>query len=212
MAAGSASTAPRRVNLPNALTLLRLMLVPLFAWTLLSWECCQDSPRWLSAALFLAASATDLLDGHIARRRGQVTSFGIIADPIADKALTGAALIGLSLLGELAWWITIVILVREVGVTLLRFWIMRVGILPAGRGGKAKTAVQMAAITLYLLALPEPFTIIAGIVMLFAVALTVVTGIDYLGQTVRLHRERDAREDAAREDIAQEDAAQEDIA
>jgi CDP-diacylglycerol---glycerol-3-phosphate 3-phosphatidyltransferase len=176
-------------TLPNLITVIRLLLVPVFVLSLMSWECCEAGPRWLTAAIFLFASATDLLDGSLARRRNEVSSFGIIADPIADKALTGAALIGLSVLGELAWWITIAILIREIGITVLRFWIMRVGIIAAGRGGKTKTALQMTAITLYLLMLPSPLNVLSEIVMLAAVAMTVATGVHYIVQAVKMHRE-----------------------
>ena len=104
--------------------------------------------------VFAVASVTDRLDGDLARRRSLVTDFGKIADPIADKALTGAALIGLSALDELPWWVTVVILVRELGITLLRFWVIRHGVIPASRGGKLKTLLQTVAIGLYVLPLP----------------------------------------------------------
>ena len=95
------------------------------------------------------------MDGELARRRGLVTDVGKIADPIADKALMGTALVGLSVLGELPWWVTVVVLVREIGITVMRFLVIRYGVIPAGRGGKAKTALQASAITLYLLPLPD---------------------------------------------------------
>jgi CDP-diacylglycerol--glycerol-3-phosphate 3-phosphatidyltransferase len=161
-------------------------MVPLFLWLLLRDQGADTASRFWSAAVFLAASLTDLVDGELARRSGQVTTFGKVADPIADKALTGAALIGLSMLGDLPWWITIVILVREIGVTLLRFWVIRDGVIPASRGGKWKTAAQMTAIVLYLLPLPDAFTPVRIIAMLAALILTVVTGIDYVRQALRL--------------------------
>jgi CDP-diacylglycerol--glycerol-3-phosphate 3-phosphatidyltransferase len=129
---------------------------------------------------------TDRLDGDIARRRGLVTDVGKIADPIADKALTGTALVGLSLLGDLSWWVTVVVLVREVGITVLRFVVIRHGVMPAGRGGKVKTAVQGLAILLYVLPLSGSAHAVAVGVMACAVVLTVVTGIDYLAQAWRL--------------------------
>ena len=104
--------------------------------------------------MFAVASLTDTFDGDLARRWGLVTDFGKIADPIADKALTGAALVGLSMLGELAWWVTITIAVRELGVTLLRFWVLRHGVIPASRGGKIKTVVQTLALGLAIMPLP----------------------------------------------------------
>ena len=173
-------------NVANGLTALRLVLVPVFAW-LLFVEGGND-PEWRIAAavVFFVAAMTDRLDGDIARRRGLVTDLGKIADPIADKALTGTALVGLSLLGELSWWVTVVVLVREIGITLLRFVIIRHGVLPAGRGGKLKTVVQGLAILLYLLPLSGSAHVVAVVVMACAVMLTVVTGIDYVAQAYRL--------------------------
>jgi CDP-diacylglycerol---glycerol-3-phosphate 3-phosphatidyltransferase len=176
------------LGLPNMITMLRLLLVPVFAWTLLAVECCDDGPRLITTAIFLFASATDLLDGHLARSRAQVTRFGIIADPIADKALTGTALVGLSIVGDLWWWATIAILVRELAVTIIRFRVIRIGVMAAGRGGKAKTAVQITAISLYLLSLPDPLHLIAQVVMVAAVVITVVTGVHYVIKAMRLWR------------------------
>jgi CDP-diacylglycerol--glycerol-3-phosphate 3-phosphatidyltransferase len=174
------------VNLPNALTLLRMLLVPVFAWLLLRDNGDDEASRVWSAVVFAVASFTDLVDGEIARRQGLVTSFGKIADPIADKALTGAALIGLSYLGELPWWVTLVILVREIGVTVLRFWVIRHGVIPASRGGKWKTAFQMAAIVGYLLPVPDWLIPVRVLLMAIALVLTVVTGVDYVVRALRL--------------------------
>lgn len=165
------------LNLPNALTTLRLLLVPVLIALLAAPQ--TDAVRWWAAVVFVVASITDLLDGAIARRKGLVTSFGKIADPIADKALTGTALVGLSLLGELTWWITVVIIVREVAVTLLRFWVIKHGVIPASRGGKAKTVAQTVAITMYLIPLEGWWTPVSQVAMGVAVVLTIVTGIDY---------------------------------
>ena len=131
---------------------------------------------------------TDRVDGELARRRGLVTDVGKIADPIADKALMGTALVGLSLLGELPWWVTVVVLVREIGITLLRFVVIRHGVMPAGRGGKAKTALQAVAIMLYVLPLPDALHVVAELAMAVAVVLTVVTGVDYVVKAWRLTR------------------------
>ncbi|WP_308258545.1 CDP-diacylglycerol--glycerol-3-phosphate 3-phosphatidyltransferase [Saccharothrix obliqua] len=182
-------TEPPRVpvlNIANVLTMSRLVLVPVFLYLLFA-DGGQD--RWwrLAAfAVFAVASVTDHVDGNLARKHGLITDFGKIADPIADKALTGAALVGLSLLGELPWWITVVIAVRELGVTLLRFWVIRHGVIPASRGGKAKTLVQIIAIGLYLLPLPSGLVPVAVVAMYAAVVLTVVTGIDYVVRAIRL--------------------------
>ena len=139
-------------NVPNALTAFRIVLVPVFAWMLLAHP---DEPGWrlLTAGVFTLAILTDSLDGYLARRHNLVTKFGKLADPIADKALTGTALICLSVIGELWWWATVVILVREWGITVLRFAMLRYGVMAAGRGGKIKTFVQAIAIILYLLPL-----------------------------------------------------------
>jgi CDP-diacylglycerol---glycerol-3-phosphate 3-phosphatidyltransferase len=177
-------------NIANALTLLRLLLVPLFAALL--FHDGGDATAWRIAAfvVFVVASATDHIDGDLARRRGLVTDFGKIADPIADKALTGTALVGLSALGELPWWVTAVVLVREIGITLLRFWVIRHGVIPASRGGKVKTALQILAIGLYVLPLEGVARDGAHVVMAIAVLVTVATGVDYVLRAVRLRRGR----------------------
>jgi CDP-diacylglycerol--glycerol-3-phosphate 3-phosphatidyltransferase len=183
---------PGLVNAANALTVLRLVLVPVFVACLLA-----GGTGWRVAAfvVFGVASVTDLLDGRLARSRGLITDFGKIADPIADKALTGAALVTLSALGELAWWVTVVILAREISVTLLRFWVIRRGVIAASRGGKLKTLLQVVAITLYVL--PGPPAVVREVVMAAAVAVTVVTGIDYAVRAVRLRRRPPAGAGAA---------------
>ena len=173
---------------PNVLTLIRLLLVPVLAVLLLAQDGHDPVLRWWSTAVFLVAALTDLVDGAWARRSGTVTTVGKVADPIADKAITGVALIGLSYLGDLPWWVTIVILVREVAVTALRFWVIRHGVIPASRGGKAKTVAQIVAIALYLAPLPGIFDAVRVVAMGIAVLLTVVTGIDYAVQARRLRR------------------------
>jgi CDP-diacylglycerol--glycerol-3-phosphate 3-phosphatidyltransferase len=173
-------------NIANAVTVLRLLLVPVFAVLLFHDD--GNDTGWRVAAFltFVVASMTDRFDGELARRRGLITDFGKIADPIADKALTGTALVGLSALGELPWWVTVVVLVREVGVTLLRFWVIRHGVIPASRGGKVKTALQVLAIGLYILPLEGAAQAIAQAVMAVAVIVTVVTGADYVVRAFRL--------------------------
>ena len=186
------TTPPREVsswNLPNALTVLRLLLVPVFVVLLLGQG--GDDTGWRTAAaiVFVIASLTDFIDGDYARRTGQVTRFGQIADPIADKALTGAAFIGLSVLGELPWWVTLLVLAREVGVTLLRFWVIRHGVIPASRGGKLKTALQLLALLLYLLPLDGASAeALRSGTMAVAVAVTLITGADYVVRALRLRR------------------------
>jgi CDP-diacylglycerol---glycerol-3-phosphate 3-phosphatidyltransferase len=174
---------PRVLNAANALTVLRLALVPVFVWFLLSGG---TGDRSIAFVAFALASVTDLLDGELARRWSLITDFGKVADPIADKALTGAALITLSYLGELPWWVTAVIVFREVAVTGLRFWVIRRGVIAASRGGKAKTMLQVIAISLYVL--PVHLGPTRAIVMGAALVVTVLTGIDYTARAIRLHR------------------------
>lgn len=190
-AADRLADLPRRVstwNVANGLTTLRILLIPVFVLTLFHGDGQQPGWRVMATVVFAVASITDRFDGEIARRRGLVTEFGKLADPIADKALVGAALIGLSILGELPWWITVVMLGREAGVTVLRFWVIRHGVIPASRGGKVKTMLQTVAIGLYLLPLSGWLHVVAEIVMLAAVALALITGIDYVGRALKLRR------------------------
>ena len=175
-------------NIANGLTVSRLLLVPVFA-VLLFWGDGHDT-GWRVAAgvVFGIASITDRLDGELARKRGLVTEFGKLADPIADKALVGTALVGLSVLGDLAWWVTVVMLIREVGVTLLRFWVIQHGVIAASRGGKVKTLLQNVAIGLYVLPLSGWLHALAAAVMGAAIALALITGGDYVMRAVRLRR------------------------
>jgi CDP-diacylglycerol--glycerol-3-phosphate 3-phosphatidyltransferase len=174
-------------NVPNALTALRIVLVPVFAWMLLSHP---DQAGWrvATAAVFLVAILTDSLDGHLARKHNLITRFGKLADPIADKALTGMAFIGLSVIGELWWWLTILMLVREWGITVMRFVVLRYGVMAAGRGGKLKTVLPAVAVMMYLLPLPGWAHAVAVVVMLVALVVTVVTGLDYVREAVVLRR------------------------
>jgi CDP-diacylglycerol---glycerol-3-phosphate 3-phosphatidyltransferase len=171
------------MNVANALTVLRLLLVPVCVAFLVQGG---SGYRTAAFAAFAVASVTDLLDGELARRRNLITDFGKIADPIADKALTGSALVTLSALGQLAWWVTVVILARELAVTLLRFWVIRRGVIAASRGGKIKTLLQVIAISLYIL--PGSFWLERRLIMGAAVVVTVVTGVDYTVRAIRLHR------------------------
>ncbi|MET8148064.1 CDP-diacylglycerol--glycerol-3-phosphate 3-phosphatidyltransferase [Actinoplanes sp. NPDC049668] len=183
--------APRPVSLynpANLLTAVRIVLVPFFVVFVIISEMTEPGWRMAACLTFCVASATDFADGWIARRYELVTSFGKVADPIADKTLTGSALILLSAYDQLPWWVTIVILVREWGVTALRFWVIRYGIIPASRGGKLKTALQIAAIAWLLWPVPDPFDAIGTALMVAALIVTVVTGADYVLQAVRMRR------------------------
>jgi CDP-diacylglycerol--glycerol-3-phosphate 3-phosphatidyltransferase len=176
-------------NLPNILTMLRIVLVPFFVWFLLEDNSQHGVWRWAAVVAFAVAIYTDKLDGDIARSRNLVTNFGKIADPIADKLLIGSALVLLSALGELPWWITILILVREWGITALRFFVIRYGVMPASRGGKLKTVVQTVAIFLYILPLNSfaPWLVsVAFWVMIVALGITVWTGVEYVIEAAKL--------------------------
>jgi len=195
--AGTPATSVRVLNLPNVLTVIRVLCVPLMAGLLWIDGGANGATRDLAAAVFVFASVTDVADGLIARRYGLITTFGKVADPIADKALIGVALVSLSLLGDLAWWVTAVILVRELGVTALRFWVIEHGVIPASRGGKAKTLAQTIAITMYLVDAPWPWWADASAAMMgAAVILTVATGVDYVVRALRLRAAAKAAESA----------------
>ncbi len=185
-------------NIANLLTLLRLLLVPVFLVVLLHEDGESEGWRWAAWGVFAVASFTDSLDGKLARRYGLVTDFGKIADPIADKALTGSALIVLSTMDELPWAVTIVILVREIGVTLLRFWVIRHGVIPASRGGKLKSLVLGVAIGLYVLPFTGLLQDLATALMTAAVLIALATGADYVFRALRLRRESLAEARAGR--------------
>jgi CDP-diacylglycerol---glycerol-3-phosphate 3-phosphatidyltransferase len=191
--------APSNWNLPNALTTLRIVMVPFFGWALLVDG--GDSVLWrcVAWAIFVAAMVTDKVDGDIARSRGLVTNFGKIADPIADKAMTGMAFIGLSVVGDVLWWVTVVVLVREWGITLLRLWVIRHGVMAAGRGGKLKTVLQTLALGFFILPVRilqddwgvagDVLWAITVLLMVAAVTVTVVTGVDYVVKALAVRRD-----------------------
>lgn len=188
-----ASMAPSAWNVANGLTILRLLLVPVFGWLLLSGDGQDASSRWWAFAVFFVAMLTDRIDGDIARSRGLITDFGKVADPIADKTLVTMALVGLSMIGDIPWWITIVIVVREWGITAMRFWVIRHGVMASGRGGKVKTMVQALALGFFVIPrFSLPFTgvldAIAWVTLVAALVLTVVTGVDYVVDALRLRR------------------------
>jgi CDP-diacylglycerol--glycerol-3-phosphate 3-phosphatidyltransferase len=180
-------------NIANIVTVVRILLVPVFIWLLFLDDGKDGVIRYVAAALFILAIATDGVDGKLARGRNLVTNLGIILDPIADKLLIGGALVSLSILGELWWWVTIVILVRELGITIWRFIVIKKRVVPASRGGKLKTVFQSVAISLFLV----PLDRLVGnwvfwvdwAVMAVALVLTVFTGIDYLVQARKLNRQ-----------------------
>ncbi len=199
------TTGPSAWNIANYLTVFRLALVPVFGWLLLVDGGQSPAYRWAAFAVFALAMLTDRIDGDLARSRGLVTNVGKVLDPIADKALVTMALIGLSAIGEVWWWVTILVLVREWGITAVRFWVIRHGVMAAGRGGKVKTLLQTFGIGFYLwprwtLPFPDLWDWVAAISLGAAVVVTVVTGLDYLVQALRLRQtsERAARKRAER--------------
>lgn len=184
-------TTPSNLNVPNALTVLRIIMVPVLLVVLFSNP---DDFGWRMAAtaVFVVAILTDLADGYIARKYNLVTDFGKLWDPVADKALTGAAFIALGILGELSWIIIVLILVREWGITWLRAAIAKHGIMAANKGGKLKTVTQSVALGLYLLGrdnLPEWMALVAFVIMILALVLTLLTGITYIFSALRIRRE-----------------------
>lgn len=148
-------TKPSNWNVPNALTTLRILLVPVFGWALLQDGGDSSTWRWIAFGIFAVAMITDKIDGDLARKHNLVTDFGKIADPIADKAITGMAFIGLSVAGDVWWWVTIIVLVREWSVTLLRLSVLKKVVMPAAQSGKVKTALQGVALGLLVMPLPH---------------------------------------------------------
>jgi len=187
-AAGALRRPVPVLNFANALTGLRLALVPVFLVLTIASRLSYPGLRMAATIVFVVASATDFVDGWIARNWQLVTPFGQVADPIADKALTGTALVLLSWYGHLPWWATVVIVVREVGVTVLRFGVIRREVIAASAGGKLKTALQILAISWYLWPLPTWLDPVGETVMLLAVLVTVVTGVEYLVRAERRRR------------------------
>lgn len=199
---GSSPAAAKRTRMqhvPNALTVLRIVMVPVFAVLLLMHGGQDPTLRWWALAVFLLAMLTDKLDGDIARKYDIVSDFGKLADPIADKALMAAAFIGLAIVGALPWWVPVVILVREIGITVMRMFMLTYEVMPASRGGKIKTVLQTATAALYIAALPLAvvtsagfmfvFAIIAGFALTLTILVTVITGVDYVVQAQKIKKE-----------------------
>lgn len=174
---------------PNLISIVRILFIPLFLWLLIADGGADGALRWVAAVIFVVAIATDALDGHLARSRNLVTDLGIFLDPVADKGLTGAALIGLGILGELWWWVIALFLVREIGITVLRAALLSDRVIPASKGGKLKTVAQSVAISLALLPLwtlvGDGILWVNWVAMGVALALTLVTGVDYLVKAIR---------------------------
>jgi CDP-diacylglycerol--glycerol-3-phosphate 3-phosphatidyltransferase len=199
----TAPAEPSNWNIPNALTTLRIAMVPFFGWALLVEDGQSNGWRWVAYGLFGLAMVTDKIDGDLARKHNLITNFGKIADPIADKALTGMAFVGLSVIGELWWWVTVLVLVREWGITLMRFWLIKHGVVVhASQGGKLKTVVQVLALGLLIAPLRQlegGWDTLGDIgwgigvaAMAVAVAITVVTGAVYVVNMLRARTEAKA--------------------
>ena len=184
-------------QLPNAITIVRILCAPVFLWMLLADGGADGALRWWAAVLFIVAIATDGIDGYLARANDIVTDLGKLLDPIADKVLTGFAFMGLSILGELPWWITIVVLVREVGITVYRFAVVSDHVLAAAWMGKLKTLAQGVALSLALLPLwtlvGEWIYWVNGVTMAIAVILTIASGVDYVVSEARAARAKRGR-------------------
>lgn len=192
-----AATQPSNLNIANALTVIRIVGVPLFGWLLLSDGGGSETMRLWAWVAFVLLMITDRIDGDLARRHNLVTDFGKVADPIADKALTGMAFVGLSIIGVLWWWVTIVVLLREWGITVMRFVVLKYGVMPASQGGRLKTMLQAVALGGYILPLELWDTTVSAVVlwathvvMAAAVAITLVTAIQYVRDAVRLRRDQ----------------------
>lgn len=168
------------MNLPNSLTIFRILALPFCAWALFKEG--GDDPTWqiIAWTSFFLVGLTDILDGRIARKRNQVSSFGAILDPIADKAFIGTALVGLSILGKIPWWVTALILFREIGITIFRLAIVNRKVISANRGGKIKSLLQNFSVGFYILPLPESLYLPRDILLGVAIVLTIATGLDYL--------------------------------
>ena len=179
-------------NIANIVTVIRILLAPVFIVLLLEDGGKDGYLRYIAAILFVFAIVTDSVDGLLARQRNLVTDLGKLIDPIADKVLTGGALVGLSILGEIPWWITIVILVREIGITVFRFIALRDRVIAASWLGKVKTVAQAVAISFALFPfwqfLGSWINVVNAVLLAIALVLTVVSGIEYLWQAYRVGR------------------------
>jgi CDP-diacylglycerol--glycerol-3-phosphate 3-phosphatidyltransferase len=192
--ARSGDTPASTGNIANIITVVRIFMAPAFIWLLLADAGRLGELRDLAAILFVVAIVTDTVDGILARRQNLITNFGKILDPIADKVLIGGALVSLSILGELWWWVTILILIREFGITIFRFAVIRRSVIPAVASGKLKTVIQAVAIGLLLF----PFWVFLGtwehvlayVLMGVATVLTVVSGIDFFVKYVQQNRSK----------------------
>jgi CDP-diacylglycerol--glycerol-3-phosphate 3-phosphatidyltransferase len=173
------------LNLPNALTIFRILALPFCAYALFKNGGEDDSWRIIAFTLFFIVGLSDILDGKIARSRNQITEFGKLLDPIADKAMLATASIGASVLGMLSWWVTAIFLIREVAVTILRFAVIKNGVIPASKGAKLKTFFQSFGVGFYILPLPSYLNIPRDLFMAVAIYLTITTGVTYFRKALK---------------------------
>ncbi len=175
----------QRPNLPNSLTIFRIAALPFCAYALFKGGGDDTNWRIIAFILFFIVGLSDILDGKIARDRNQITEFGKLLDPIADKAMLATATVGASMLGLLSWWVTGIFLIREVAVTILRFVVIKAGVIPASRGGKLKTFFQNFGVGFYILPLPDVLFLPRDIFMGIAIYLTIATGVDYFRRVLK---------------------------
>ncbi len=175
----------KELNLANSLTIFRILALPFCAYALFKNGGADDGWRIIAFTLFFIVGLSDILDGEIARSRNQITEFGKLLDPIADKAMLATASIGASLLGMLSWWVTAIFLIREVAVTILRFAVIKNGVIPASKGAKLKTFFQNFGVGFYILPLPTYLNTPRDIFMAVAIYLTITTGVTYFRGVLR---------------------------
>lgn len=182
------------INVPNAITVVRILMVPLFIWWLLLFDQKSDPMRWAATAVFVIAIATDGVDGAIARRKNLITNLGKLLDPIADKALIGGGLVVLSMLGEIPWWVTIAIMVREIGITVYRLVVVKKRVIAASAGGKLKTILQGSLLGVMISPLDSYWVFDLGSQWLFwleqsvlylTLTITLYTGVQYVVAATR---------------------------
>lgn len=174
-----------KINLPNTLTIFRILALPFCAYALFKNGGDDDSWRIIAFTLFFIVGLSDILDGKIARSRNQITEFGKLLDPIADKAMLATASIGASILGMLSWWVTAIFLIREAAVTILRFAVIKKGVIPASKGAKVKTFFQSFGVGFYILPLPSYLNLPRDIFMAVAIYLTISTGVTYFRKALK---------------------------
>ena len=174
-----------RPNLPNSLTIFRIFALPVCVYALFKNGGNDDDWRIIAFTLFFIVGLSDVLDGKIARDRNQITEFGKLLDPIADKAMLATATIGASILGFLSWWVTAIFLIREIAVTILRFAVIKKGVIPASKGGKLKSFFQSFGVGFYILPLPTYLNLPRDIFMAIAIYLTISTGVAYFRNALK---------------------------